>query len=343
MKDRGQEIQPGQPVTIDRFQPGDAEGVARLFVSVYGEDYPVREYVDPELLRRANAAGRIISSVARTPKGEIVAHNALFNSAPYRGVFESGAGLVHERYRGGRGIFTRVVRHGEEWARQIPRVEVIFGEPVCHHVFSQKLTHGLGWKTMAVEVDLMPSTLYGKDAPACERVAAILDFKTIRSQKIQVFLPGAYAEILQSLYEGLDDVRILSTSGEAPPASQQTRIDSEYFAFAQVGRFAIWEMGRDFERVLSAREREAKGRGAKVLQAWVNIGIPGCGWAVEVLRNRGYFLGGILPRWFDNDGMLMTWTAQRPSWEGIQLQFDRAKVIAALVREDWKRLEGEAG
>ena len=71
---------------MDLFRPEDAEGIANLFLSVYGEGYPVKTYLDPEKLREENAAGRVISSVARTEKGDIVGHNALYNSAPYRGV-----------------------------------------------------------------------------------------------------------------------------------------------------------------------------------------------------------------------------------------------------------------
>jgi hypothetical protein len=61
------------------------------------------------------------------------------------------------------------------------------------------------------------------------------------------------------------------------------------------------------------------------------------GQAVDVLRKRGYFLGGILPRWFDVDGMLMQKITGRPNWEGIQLFSDRAKKILELIKKDWEK------
>jgi hypothetical protein len=88
------------------FPPEDAEGVSRLFRTVYGDSYPIKTFIEPKLLIEENAAGRTISSVARTPKGDIVGHAALFHSAPYERVCESGAGLVHPSYRGGKGIYT---------------------------------------------------------------------------------------------------------------------------------------------------------------------------------------------------------------------------------------------
>ena len=101
-------IEPGQTWEVDLFRPEDAEGVARLFSSpgVQGR-LPVKTFVEPELLIAENQALRTISIVARTPKGDIVGHNAIFNSAPFHGLYESGAGVVHPEYRGGAGISRR--------------------------------------------------------------------------------------------------------------------------------------------------------------------------------------------------------------------------------------------
>ena len=335
------EIQPGQDVLIDRFRPEDAEGVANLFISVYGEGYPIRAYVEPERLREENAAETIISSVARTPRGEIVGHNALFRSAPHAGVYESGAGLVHENYRGGKGIFTEMVAHGQELAQKTSAVEGIFGEAVCNHVFSQKLTHGLGWKSMAVEVDLMPAAAYVKERSARGRVASILDFKTIRPRTVRACLPAVYEKELQFIYDGMDDERNLVPCKGSPPDSVETRIESRYFEFANVARLAVWEMGKDFAQAFPVREKEMLNRGAAVTQAWLNTGVPWCGWAVEILRDKGYFLGGVLPRWLDSDGLLMLRILHRPFWEEMRVHYERTRKIVAIARNDWQRLGKE--
>ncbi len=334
------DIPPGQEVIIDRFRPEDAEGVTALFISVYGEGYPIRTYVEPERLRRENAAGTIISSVARTPRGEIVGHNALFRSAPCPGIYESGAGLVHRNYRGGKGIFTALVAHGQALAEETPAVEAIFGEAVCNHVFSQKMTHGLGWRTMALEVDLMPAAAYAREGSATGRVSSILDFKTIRPRTTRAYLPAGYEAPLRFLYEGLDDERVLLPAEGKPPPRTKSRVESQYFAFAQVARLAVWDVGEDFREVFTEKEREVLERGAMVFQAWVNTGQPWCGWAVDILREKGYFFGGVLPRWFDTDGLLMIRTRHRPSWEGMEIYHERARKFAAIVREDWERRGG---
>jgi hypothetical protein len=336
----GYEIEPGQTWEVDLFQPEDAEGVARLFLSVYGEGYPIRTYIDPELLKKENKAGRTISSVARTPKGDIVGHNALFNSAPYERIYESGAGLVHAKYRGGKGVFTQMNTHGIEIAAKTFGVEAVYGESVCNHLFSQKMTHGLGCITFAVEVDLMPASAYSKEKSAPGRVASLLDFKTIKARPHKVYLPHVYEEPLRFIYKALENQRDLCGSGESFPMGSRTHTNTQYFDFAQVARITIWNTGKDFASVLGENEAQVLSQGAKVIQVWLKLSEPWVEKATEILREKGYFLGGILPRWFDSDGMLMQKIIGKPHWDDIKILTDRARRIVAIARNDWAEITG---
>lgn len=340
---RVQAIEPGQPWEVDRFRPEDAEGVRRLFLSVYGEGYPVRTYLEPERLIAENAEGRTLSSVARTPKGDVVGHNALFRSAPHAGVYESGAGLVHAAYRGGKGLFTRLVAHGMEEAAKRPDVDALFGESVCNHVFSQKMTRSLGCKTMALEVDLMPASAYAKEGSASGRVASLLDFRVLRPHPHRVYLPAVYEDDLRFLYKGLEDPRELVRSEGRLPLDDRTRIQTRRFDFARVARMTVTGGGADFEAALAREEAAVDAAGVRVAQVWLPLFEPWAGEAVSVLRNRGYFLGGVLPRWFGRDGLLMQRVADPPSWEGILLQFDRAKDLLARVHADWETVLANQG
>ena len=333
-------IEPGQSWEVDFFRPEDAEGVTRLFLSVYGEAYPIKTFIQPEVLIRENEAGRTISSVARTPRGDIVGHTALFCSAPYGGIRESGAGLVHASYRAG-GISRKVLEHCYEVAAVKSGVETAFGEAVCNHVFQQKIVYGLRFEYHALEVDLMPASAYETEKSAAGRVATITAFRTYRPKPHRVFIPPGYEEAMEYLYSGLDDRREILKGLRQPPADSRTRMDVSYFEFAQVARLAVWESGADFASALEREERKVLEKGAVVVQAFVNLGLPWVGDAVEVSRRRGYFLGGLLPRWFDQDAILMQKILKRPDWEGIQLLADRAKKIREIVEEDWRRVARE--
>jgi len=337
---RVEAIEPGQEFEVDLMRPADAPGVAALFESVYGREYPVRTYLEPAALVEANRLGTIVSSVARTTRGDIVGHNALFNSAPCPRVCESGAGLVLPGYRQGN-IFLRLCRHGIEVAAPRFKVEMVFGEPVCNHVFSQKMTHSLGTVTLTLEVDLMPAAAYAREKSARGRVATLLDFIVLRPKPQTVYLPAAYREALAWLYQGLDDRRELLPARGGLAAGRDSRLEAEFFPFAQLVRLAVREAGADFAAALEAEEGKGLARGAEVFQVWLPLSGPWIGAAVEELREHGYFFGGLLPRWFDADGMLMQRTTHRPHWEGIKLEFQRAREILSLVQADWERTQGK--
>lgn len=337
-----QNIEPGQTWVVDLFRPEDAEGVARLFRTVYGEGYPVRTYLDPQALIAENVAHRIISSVARTPRGEVVGHNALFNSAAHPGIYETGAGAVHGDYRGGKGIFTRMVDHGLEVARTLEQVNAVFGEPVCNHVFSQKLTDKAGFILRSLEVDLIPAAAYEKEGSAAGRVAAFLTFRTFRPRPHTVYLPAAYREVLNYFYEDLDDRRDFRLSEDSFPPESVSKMQPQIFDFAGVARIAVDEAGEDFSTRIEKLEKDLQERKIQVVQIWLNLSSPWVGEAVEVLRRRGCFLGGVLPRWFDSDGLLMQKINKLPDWEGIQIYGERAREILKRVRADWERSLAEA-
>jgi hypothetical protein len=142
--------------------------------------------------------------------------------------------------------------------------------------------------------------------------------------------------MLQFVYEGLDDERNFARAEEDLPSNTSTKINAQVFDFAKVARLALHEAGKDFENAFDEKEKSLRAKGVIVIQVWLKLSWPWIGRAVDVLRERGYFLGGVLPRWFDVDGMLMQKIIGQPNWEGIQLYSDRAKKILEIVKADWQ-------
>ncbi len=326
---------------MDLFRPEDAGGVAHLFRVVYGNGYPIKTFLIPERLIEENAAGRTISSVARTPKGDIVGHNALYNSAPYTGIYELGAGLVLPEYRHRGGIFVKLIAHGIDVAAKEFGVELIYGEPVCNHRITQKASAFFGCITQAIEVDLMPVQAYQKEQSATGQVATLLDFKTLQPKPHTVYLPPVYGETMRFIYSNLDDSRDINLSVKDLADNKTTELNVQIFDFARVDRIAVTEAGADFERAFDGHEKAALEKGMVVVQVWLKLSWPWSGRVVDALRQRGYFLGGILPRWFDEDGMLMQKVVGQPNWAGIKLYTARAKRLLELVKADWENVSRE--
>jgi hypothetical protein len=61
----------------------------------------------------------------------------------------------------------------------------------------------------------------------------------------------------------------------------------------------------DLIEYFSDIENDAISRKAVVLQVWIDRAKPRAGEAGEAPRKIGYFFGGVLPRWFDGDGVLI--------------------------------------
>jgi hypothetical protein len=322
-----------ETIDLGIFHPRDAEGIAALFRSVYGEEYPVRLVYNPTELIAAFERKENIPIVARTKDGRIVAHEALYRSSPNAQSYEAGQGLVLAEFRGS-GINGKINEYICKDVASSLGMESIFGEAVCNHIYMQKAWGKFQTIETAIEVDLMPEEAYAVEASATGRVATLLMFRNYRERKQEVYLPSAYRDQLQFIYSVLPDAQDFKAGhGEVPsgPSSMEVQI----FDFAKVARVTVGKPGIDFKMALAQQEKALVDRGVIVLQVWLNLSWPFIDGAVEVLRKQGYFFGGLLPRWFGTDGILMQKVMQEPNWEGIHLYSERAKKILDLVRADW--------
>ena len=326
-----------QEVSVGNFNPEDAEGIVRLFRSVYGENYPIRLFYDPAAIIAANRDGRYVSIVARSSSGEVIGVNHLFPSAPNPSLYELGVGMVLKEYRN-LGINGRAFRFiFEEFVPGKPHIEEIFGKAVCNHVFQQKTLPVHQLVETALEVALMPAETYGKEKSATGRVATLDVFRCCHPKPHRVYLPAAYEEPLRWIYAQLDDARQIDLSGREVPDALISKGDLTVFESVQVARMAVHEIGNDFNAFFSDLEARALARNAVVLQAWVNLSTPWVEKAVDTLRDMGYFFGGLLPRWFDEDGLLMQKLLCPPDFDSIQLFSDFSKKLLSVVRADWQR------
>jgi hypothetical protein len=99
----------------------------------------------------------------------------------------------------------------------------------------------------------------------------------------------------------------------------------------------------DWRLVVDELLHEAGARDVISLQVTLNTAIPCLGAAVEVLRGRGSFLGGLAPRWFGGDGLLMQKAPGRePDFDGIKLNSRTAKDLLALFRVDREEINRRA-
>ena len=329
-------VEPGQAYVVDAFRPEDALGVASLFFSIYGPEYPFETFYVPERLIAENANGNIYSVVARTAKGDIIGHSALYRSSPPNpALYEAGQSLVLQTYRTTFAAY-KMNRYITEVV--VPRVPLcgFFTEPVCHHETAQKNSQKAGAKETALELGLMPAESYAKDAGTTERVSCLFCYRSVRDQSQRVYVPPVYEQALAFCAADLGLDRESGAAAGSPPADGLSQIDSRFFRFAGVGRCQVTALGADFPTRVADLEKQAALEQAVVLQLFLNLNQPAVGVAVDHLRTRGFCLGGYLPRWFDSDGLLMQKLRFRPAFDALQLYSERARGLLQIVRQDWE-------
>lgn len=324
---------------VEPFSSTDAEGVAVLFREVYGDSYPIKVVYDPASLVAISQEGRYFPFVVRHPSRGVIAYGALVQSAPYRGIYEFVQGIVSPGFQGaglGRMLFEWV----ERYLPTLPGAEAYFGEAVCNHAHTQKAGALIKTVETGIEVDLMSGEPYAKGVAASGRVSVVDQFRTFVSRPQTVYVPGVYEDICRTIYGGLDDPRTIALSTGGPDPDLSTQMSVQTFEHVGAVRVAVSLAGADFADRFDREERSLVQGGIKVVQVWLRLSQPWVGEIAGMLRRRGYFLGGVLPRWFDDDGLLMQRTIDRPNWEGIHLYTQRAQRMLEFIHEDWSTVQG---
>jgi hypothetical protein len=329
----------GQSFAIDRFRPEDAWGVAQLFHTVYGDEYPIDTYYIPERLIAANASGELLSAVVRAENGDVLGHMAFFHgSAPYEGLYETGVGLTHPAYRMTFATI-RLSRFLIERVAPLAPMDGFYGEAVCHHLTAQKIAASMEARAVGIELDLMPAATYAKETLLTDRTACAFMFKSCHDRPQRIFEPEVYRKALTLLASDLELRRERATADEPLPESGDTRAREAYFEFAQVLRCTVLELGADFGVRSADVEARSLERGARVVQFFLPMNTPSLGQAVEILRERGYFLAGYAPRWCDGDALFLQKLWKAPDFSSVQLLSEKAREFLELQREEWRRVE----
>lgn len=327
-------VEPGQKIEVSPFRPEDAEGVARLYFAIYGENFPLDYVYDPEQIAAANAGPDLHQFVARTSAGDVVGLTALFRVAPNPDIMESGGLMILPAYRGG----TLTVRMTKASLATLPEelgLNAVFGQSVCDHLISQKLARHFSSPAYALEMEAMPPRPEGSTDGVGGRISLLDELRIYRDVPHTVYLPERFADFLAGLYAKHGLAR---SFGAAGPVSGRTRSGVTTMDGASLAKLLVDEPGADLGEAIDTFETGHPGRHAYHLQ--LPLAHPGVSAAVETARERGYFLGGLLPLWTGTDVLLLQKLASAPDFSLPLLLTDEAKELMDCIRSDWAGLPG---
>ncbi|GAB7078816.1 acyl carrier protein [Megalodesulfovibrio paquesii] len=332
-----QQVEPGKKYVVERLQPGDGQGVAQLFYTIYGDRYPVKDYYSPERIEQMNREGSLSTIVARLETGVVAGQGAYFQSSPpNKALYEGGQLMVAPEYRHSL-MAAKIAREMNRTSHAMPQAQGFYGEAVCTHLVTQKLNDSHGYAECGLEVSLMPAGAYENEGAGSQRVSCLMSFRVDQDRHLPLHLPACYRETWELVLGGGALDRECAIVAADTPAAGQTVLERRTFDFAQVERVQVLTVGADFPVLAAQLDHEAQARNLAVLQVFINAGAPGTAFAVETLRTRGFFLGGFLPIWFGPDGVLMQKLFVAPEFETINLHSAKAKILFEQVRADHAR------
>lgn len=317
---------------IRLMRPEDAPGVVELYRSVYGDEYPIKTVYDAAGIVKQQASGDFIRVIAVTEQGRVLGQTAIYHSCISNpALYEEGQGMVLFSYRN-QGILERCIEYAH--AQIYPQLtDYLWGEAVCNHIYSQKVAVKMGACETALELDLMPAASYQKEQSSHGRVASLVVSKAFKKVAQTICLPAIYEDSLRYIYS-IHDFGYTFLASNEPLPRIPTVGQTEIYQGAGVARFTITEAGEDLEAYVLQQEKEALENNAGVFQIYLNLASPSTGAAIEILRQHRYFLGGVMPRWFENDGLLLQKILHEPNYADIQLYTERAGKILALIQAD---------
>lgn len=326
------EIEPGQDVEVGLFRPEDAVGVSLAYLEVYGDSFPIDHVYNPEEVARRNDSEDQYTIVARTPRGEVVGLAGLFRNAPDPGVYEGGQLMVLKSYRNSH-VATLISRAAMGDCALRIGLPVVFCEAVCNHPASQRLAMQEGLIPTGLELECMPAGAFEKEGGVVRNVSLALLFRVIKPARCSVCLPERYADVIEAMYA---DFGLVRDRLDPVPLSGVTERKVFPVEDAKLVRLTVAKAGGDLASV--AQQAEAAFGGETLVQAYLNLGDHAAPDAVRLLRERGYFFGGLLPQWFGADGMVLQKIPREPEWDAIRLYGKKIKAILEFVRRDYQSI-----
>ncbi|MDP2849238.1 MAG: hypothetical protein Q8O35_13780 [Humidesulfovibrio sp.] len=326
--------QTDSPYSITTVTADTAAGAANVFRAIYGESFPMRYVYHADQLMAEIEGGRLCAALAFDQGQEAIGYASVYRNAPNPLLWEGG-NLVLIPGRGDDRLGWSLMEYFKQPGKLPgPPPDGYYSESVCHHYFTQVGCAKLGFHDCAIELDQLDGASFAEHRPSTDRVACVLQFYEQTGQPEPVCLPHRYADLLQRLAQPLQPRKFLTSSLPLPEGGA-TASTSSYYESSRTWKLSVNEVGADWGSWLDKLLAEAHQRRVVSLQVVVSMAVPCIGAAVEAMRERGFSLGGLFPRWFGADGiMLQQVLGKEPDYEGIKLYSQTARGLLGFIRDD---------
>ena len=282
-------------VEVRLATPEDADAICGLLYDNYGLDYVHNEFYRPVIIAIGIERGILASTVAYAGD-ELVGHIALFGSGPMSTMGsgeapEMAAALIAEDWRG-LWLYNRLHDFAVAHARSLG-MSAVFGQSTTAHVVSQRLGVGSGYQCTAVMIGGTPPTMAKGQIKRGAQVSARggLAYAVLplaASPVLAATLPEQYATVLQRVAD--DAGYAIVAPDEADPAD----VEDAPIYWKQAGSEFVYVSGPHDLRAVEREFWAEDARRAETLYVDLDLAFD-CSAAIEMLRERGFYLSGLVP------------------------------------------------
>ncbi len=327
-------------VKIDELSAGL---VGEVFRAAYGDTFPVKYVYRPEAVLEEIRHNRLAALLAVDEDNRAAGYVSVFKSSPNPRLWEAGNLVVVPAYKQTDVSLLLAASYTDGTLFSKIASDGLFGESVCCHYFTQVSSIKAGHADFALELDQLDGPSFKDNRTGSARVSCVLSFKEYSCPSGPVYLPPVYENFLGQLFRPLYPRTLLPATAPLPQGAL-TRQEDRYYESAQTWKVSVSRIGADWARFTASLLAEAKRRGVVSLQLTLNMACPEIGAAVKLLRSQGFFLGGLAPRWFGGDGLLMQQVlGVETEYEHIRLYSPTAKDLLAYIRTDRASVMAGAG
>ena len=298
--ERARRSHAGDAIEIRDATPEDATGIAQVLFRGYGLGYVHADFYRPAWVEEQLVGGRVSSTVA-VADGDVVGHHAILVAGEGE-TAESGVAVIAHEWRG-LGLFDRMFDRTVERARGLG-IPALSGYGTTAHVYSQRSEWRAGYRPVALLLGAVaPQVAALQGGEAAGRIGLLLSVLPLGSERAAIAtVPAPYGEVVARVIAeaGID---IDSVEHDPVPG-----LELSVEANDEVGWAILRVSGEAGVAGLADVLRGPEVRGASVVFADVDLACPSER-AVEMLRDEGFYLAGVVP--FDRAGR--TWLRlQRP-------------------------------
>ncbi len=289
-------------VTIRELEPGDVPSLVRCVVRCYGESYPYRAFYDADEIRLLLSRELLHSAVAVDRQGEVIAHLGTVLERRGSRTGDMVLGIVDSRFRG----HALSVRVGVVLAQEFQRLALIglYLYATTAHAISQKLTLATGSIETGVLLGYLPEATSSMQQPTHSlgwRIPSIMLYLPLAEAPARtVYVPKRYRDLTSEIYAraGLERQPIEVGSGLS---CAPTRLRSLLDTSRSLARVVVERAGRDLVSAVRQGLRDVGSNTADIAHVDLQLSDPATPESVEMLRELGFFFGGVLPELRDGD------------------------------------------